>query len=64
MVYKKEISLKQRIASLTLLLSDSKSLGFNPVLVIRYNNQLVSLLVSEAEYKRKVKGLGGQIRNS
>ena len=64
MVYKKEMNIKQRITALTSLLSDSKLLGFNPVLVIRYNNQLVSLLVSEAEYKRKVKGLGGQIRNS
>ena len=54
MVYKKELSIKQRITSLTSLLSDSKSLGFNPVLIIKYENQLVSLLIEVAKEKNKV----------
>ena len=54
MVYKKELSIKQRITSLTSILSDSKSLGFNPVLIIKYENQLVSLLIEVAKEKNKV----------
>ena len=54
MVYKKELSIKQRIASLTSLLSDSKSLGFNPDLVSKYESQLVSLLIEVVKEKNKL----------
>lgn len=55
MAYKKELNLRQRIVNLTKLLMDSKLLGFNPLLVGRYEKQLVGLLVTQAEDKRHIK---------
>ena len=55
MTYIKELNLKQRIVNLTKLLIDSKLLGFNPLLVNRYHNQLVGLLVVQAEDKERDK---------
>ena len=52
MTYIKELNLKQRIVNLTKLLIDSKLLGFNLLLVNRYEKQLVNLLVVQAENKR------------
>lgn len=59
MSIKKELNNKQRITNLTLLLRDSKQLGFNPNLVSRYHNQLVGLLVEIAREKYKDEVLRG-----
>ena len=51
-MYKKELNTNQRITALTSLLRDSKELKFNTMLINRYHNQLVSLLVKVAVDKR------------